>query len=68
MCFSVLTVLNSVDLPVAVVDINADHLLLPPVSLKENIDTGRQRRISLKFMISSIASIFTVIVLNDVND
>jgi hypothetical protein len=38
----------SVDLPVAVVDINADHLFLPPVSRKENIGTGRKRRIGLK--------------------
>jgi hypothetical protein len=68
MCFSILAVLNSVDLPFAVVDSNADHLFLPPVSRKENIGTSRKRRLSLKSTISSIASIFTVIVLNDVND
>ena len=48
MCFSVLTVLNSVDLPAAVVDINDDHLFLPPVSGKENIGTDRKRRIRFK--------------------
>jgi hypothetical protein len=48
MCFSVLTVLNSGDLPFVVVDSNADHLFLPSVSRKENIGTGRKRRIRFK--------------------
>jgi hypothetical protein len=67
--FSVLTVLNSVDLPVALVDINADHLFLPPVyPERKTLIPTESEEFSLKSTISSIASIFRVIVLNDVND